>query len=138
MDLPQLQISNLEVDKQKDMKYVVDMEITELLGKTASAIEVNSEDIIFTMTDGSKYKMYHQQDCCEDVRVEDVCGDIADLLNTPFVQAEESSDHGESGDFESFTWTFYKLGTNKGSVTIRWYGTSNGYYSEAVNFEKVE
>ena len=37
----------------------------------------------------------------------------------------------------SVTWTFYEIATNKGRITLRWCGTSNGYYSESVDFVKV-
>jgi hypothetical protein len=131
-------------------------EVKKLLGKVMAKVERlrgygDSDRIEFTTTAGERYALFHDQDCCENVTIEDIAGDLADLVGSPIVQAEENTSDDssagavartpESEDYagdESFTWTFYKLGTAKGFVTIRWYGESNGYYSESVDFERVE
>ena len=110
----------------------------DLKGKVLTNIErVGDEELIFTCQDGSKYKMYHEQDCCEDVRIEDVNGDLNDLLNSEVLVADEKTNDGET-DWGSETWTFYTIRTHKDSVDIRWHGESNGYYSESVDFAKAD
>jgi len=119
------------------------LNINILKGQTIIKIDNGDEEIIFTTKEGNKYRMYHEQNCCEAVSVEDIIGDLDDLLNSPIIMAEEAtSDENpegyKAGTYQdSFTWTFYKLATIKGYVTIRWYGESNGYYSESVSFIKT-
>lgn len=117
----------------------------DLLHKTITNINVDRtlNEIRFQISDGSIYLLFHEQDCCEIVVIEDICGDLDDLINSPITLAEESTSfpHPESFTVKSlqgsFTWTFYKLATVKGYVTIRWFGESNGYYSESVQFIKL-
>lgn len=116
------------------MSYVI---IDELINKTLVSIDRNYDEIYFTTDENKTYKMYHWQDCCESVTIEEIIGDFDDLLNSPITMAEEVSENDEEA-YESGTWTFYKFATNKGYVTIRWYGSSNGYYSESVTFEEID
>lgn len=113
-----------------------------LKGKTLTAISgtIGSDEMIFTTSAGEQYKLFHMQDCCESVTVEDIEGSLDNLIGLPILQAEEVSNFEDPPWYEpapfreSYTWTFYKLATAKGHVTIRWYGESNGYYSEEVDF----
>lgn len=117
----------------------MELQISHLLGKTLKEISINDsrDEILFTDNEGNNYRMLHYQDCCEGVSIEDIEGDINDLIGEPLTQAEESTNSDDAMGMEiydSFTWTFYKLATVKGYVTIRWLGESNGYYSESVTF----
>jgi len=112
----------------------------ELLGKVIIKVYQTYDEpeiIHFYTSDGAIYQQYHNQDCGEYVTVEDIDGDLSDLIGYPLLQAEESSSDDSSGRYESATWTFYKLATIKGYVTIRWHGSSNGYYSEGVDFYRI-
>lgn len=119
-----------------------DCKISELVGKTITRIEGKSGDyeLRFWTNDGQEYLMHHEQACCETVTLEDVVGDLNDLIGSPIVKAEEATSNENPPDAkpetlewqDSYTWTFYHLATIRGTVTLRWYGESNGYYSEDV------
>lgn len=110
-----------------------------LKGATLSKIEVDkgNDTIVFHGNDGNIYCMLHEQDCCESVSIEDINGDLDDLVDSPILLAEMSTNRDTEKEYGSETWTFYKLATIKGYVDIRWYGSSNGYYSEEVNFKQL-
>lgn len=122
--------------------YNDQVKFSDLVGKTLKSIKVSDgkDQIDFETVDGDKYSMFHSQDCCECVLLEDVDGKLDDLIGTPILQAEESSNseviNGKPEYPDSWTWTFYKLATTRGYVTLRWLGESNGYYSESVEFYK--
>ncbi|MGD8305190.1 MAG: hypothetical protein PVF17_00925 [Ignavibacteria bacterium] len=113
--------------------------IEKLKGKIIKDIKISKDkdEIIFTVETNEKYKMYHYQDCCEDVRIEDICGDLGDIIGNKILDAYETCHNDEEASM-SGTWTFYNINSCKGSVTIRWYGGSNGYYSESVDFERIK
>ncbi len=129
------------------MGWYDDHSINELVGKTLVRVELNDgRDVLeFETVDGDRYQLYHYQDCCESVWLEDVNGDFDDLIGSPLLIADEVTnlEHDMRHDgprdeyHESYTWTYYKLHTIKGGVHLRWYGTSNGYYSERVDFRKL-
>lgn len=117
--------------------FIRKVEFETLKGKILINIECKGDnEIQFTDSENNIYHMYHEQDCCEEVYIKDICGNLSHLLDSPITMAECIVNEGNTDEDEwgTGTWTFYKLATVKGYVTISWYGESNGYYSETVDF----
>ena len=120
-------------------------DISHLLGQTIARVSRASKDdrtslspaleddwISFSLDDDFDLVLQHHQDCCEHVYLDDVAGNLDDLVGSKIWQAEEVSNEAYA-DTDEEQWTFYLLRTIKGSVTLRWNGTSNGYYSMGVD-----
>lgn len=110
--------------------------IADLVGQTV--VKVNQtggyeDQLEFILEDGRAFIWYHSQSCCEGVSIEDITGSLDDLIGSPILVAEERTQNKEDS-YGAEMWTFYEFATNKGSVTIRWFGESNGYYSVDVDF----
>ena len=123
-------------------KYI---DASALLGKTITEIRQTRDRYISIHTsDGKSYRMFHAQECCESVTIHDIQGDLQALVGSPIVKAREKTSDKFPADVErsqwqveDFTWTTYFFETATAKVRIRWFGESNGYYSETVQIEET-
>jgi len=123
------------------------VDISDIVGKVVIDIKYNHNEFILVCSDKNNdeiyYRFFHEQDCCESVWLEDIVGDLSDLIPNPILKAEVK----ENVDFElpktrdeydsSTEWTFYTLATFYGYVDLRFFGESNGYYSTAVSLQRT-
>ncbi len=112
--------------------------IEDMVGQTFTKVErVGDSALKFTNARGT-FEFSHDGDCCESVDIEDINGDLDDLVGSPLWMASEDNSQDSGGPYvpehtDSYTWTFYRFATEKGYVNVRWLGRSNGYYSERVD-----
>lgn len=115
----------------------------DLKGHTIASIDKTEATMTFHVLGQGSFRLEHFQDCCESVAIEDIEGDLEDIIGMPLTMAEESTndkpdeDKGMVSSDECDLWTFYRLATVKGYVTIRFHGSSNGYYGVEVSFNKI-
>ena len=113
------------------------VEMADLIGKKFEQVYADDKSVTFFLEDGTYFKLEHIQDCCEQMYIESIVGDLSDLEDSEILLAFAASAAGPAlSEYEdSYTWTFYKLATRKGYVDIRFYGSSNGYYSESASLQ---
>lgn len=110
------------------------MDIHKIIGRTFTSVgELPNREGIYLSDGKKKVIISHVRDCCERVDLEDIVGDLSDLVGHPILRAEERTSSPPTEGEDSSTWTFYELATILGSVTLRFYGESNGYYSETAD-----
>ncbi len=112
-------------------------EIKELVGQTikkSSLYPKSGDDVLDIVTENFRYRLYHDQNCCESVAIERVSG--IEYLFGKVLEAEETYPDIPC-DQESYTWTNYKFVTENGTCEILWLGYSNGYYSESVSLDRT-
>ena len=100
-------------------------------------MEKHSDKVDIYTECGDIYRFLHEQECCEEVWLEDFDAEVEKLRGSVVLSAELVSNTQEDTGWGSQTWTFYKIETNKGGIWMRWLGESNGYYSEEVSFIHV-
>jgi hypothetical protein len=119
------------------------MRFEDLIGHTIrdiSGAHERSKELLIETVEGRRFKLYHPQDCCEEVTLNEIIGSpVEDLIGHVIVVATETVHEAAPDEVdESGTWTFYNLATVGGTVTLRWLGVSNGYYSEAVECVEID
>ena len=110
-------------------------DIDDLVGKVIKGWAY-SDEYFQILTDDCVYIFYHEYSCCESVWLTQVDGISDKLIGSRIVIAEVVTDEKDT-EYGHITWTFYKIGTNKGMIDFRWCGESNGYYSEKVDLIKI-
>ena len=96
---------------------------------------------VFIETNNGTYILYHEQCCCEYVRVVKVIGNVNELIGE-VIFAEEDAGANEpdwhTGYIDdSHAWTKYVLKTKNASLEFWFLGESNGYYNESVSIKKI-
>ena len=107
------QYDHKKIFPNQDIRDLVGEVIKEVIGG-----EKGSDECRIITESGKLFKIYHDQDCCETVDIEDcerddVIGGYVHFAD--FVGGEEPYE-GSDG----YTWSFLKIDTSKGSIWQRW------------------
>lgn len=120
------------------MSWYDETEPKEIIGKTLQAWrETDAGGTIYLeFTDGTEAKFFHRQDCCECVSLHgDSYKELDNFIGreiTGFLQDENAGTPEYRYGSATLTEITFTFGNE--SVRACWWGESNGYYSESVDF----
>ncbi len=108
--------------------------------KEITGLEKDNDEV-FIRTNNGTYKLYHEQDCCEYVRIVKVISNVNELIGKVIFAEEDAGandpDWYDEHYNDSHTWTKYVLKTESAILEFWFLGESNGYYNESVSIKKI-
>lgn len=107
---------------------LVEVDFNVLEGKVISDVTyIDTESAIyFTTNKNTQYVLKHVNECCEEVDLVDISGDLISLLGNKILKAEKvmNSENKPLSNLQNFyTWTYFKLASRGGYITISYFGT---------------
>lgn len=115
-----------------------------IIGKTIKSFNLNDNktELIFISEDDKIYKMFYHNMGNSECVLEDIVGDLNDLVGMPILKAYKTIENGKSKINKFFNdwelWTFYNFSTIKGTITLKWVDIDDYYYSVEVQFEEIK
>ena len=116
------------------------VEFSDLVGEVLDSVDIDKGEnqILLTTRSGRRFMVYHEQDCCESVRIVGQDGSFDKLIGKPIVEASGVAvDTSEEAIDSSQTTTTLVFRVDDQTVISRWIGDSNGYYSESVDIAEL-
>jgi hypothetical protein len=108
--------------------------IASLVGETLTHIDCDgTSQIMLTTASGRQIMIYHEQDCCESVQIQDTEGNWHDLIGKVITDTDHDTTHTCGDCADSCTLSVLTFKVDDATVISRWIGESNGYYSEGVD-----
>lgn len=115
-------------------RKLVDFDI--LIGETIvsiSGMDTGGVEVVIETASGRTFRMYHVQDCCENVYIDATYGCANSILNKVVDETTYFTDNYD-GAYESGTISRFRIYCDGDYFEVKWIGTSNGYYGEGVSF----
>ena len=108
-----------------------------MVGRVVKYVDIDHDQMKITCEDNSVFTFYHEQDCCECVYIADTEGEPMSLKGWKLLLVDMEATKESSWDRdESKTTTVVKFVTDENTVSVKWIGESNGYYSESVDLRE--
>ena len=105
------------------------MEVSKDKGEMVFTVHISKDQY-------AQYRLIGEEDYGRCAELIDVVGELDDLIDSPILMSEVATNESPvQNGFMYSTWTFYKLATFNGYVTLRWCGSNDGWYSRAVAWE---